>query len=103
MIEHRVTLPDGRTLALAEYGRPDGPVVVFLPCAPGSRRLDPDPAATAGAGVRLIVVDRPGYGESTPLADGVASTLADRGDDVAAALSALEVAEASIVGWSNGG
>ena len=53
---------------------PHGPVVVFLPCAPGSRRLDPDPAATAAAGVRLLVVDRPGYGESSPVADGVAST-----------------------------
>jgi len=103
MTEHRVTLPDGRTLALAEYGRSDGPVVVLLPCAPGSRHLDPDPAATAAAGVRLLVVDRPGYGESSPLPAGVASTLAARGDDVAAALRALDVAEAGVVGWSNGG
>jgi pimeloyl-ACP methyl ester carboxylesterase len=103
MIEHRVTLPDGRVLAVAEYGRPDGPVVVFLPCAPGSRRLDPDPGATAAAGVRLLVVDRAGYGASSPVAAGVASTLADRGDDVAAALPSLGVAEAAVIGWSNGG
>jgi pimeloyl-ACP methyl ester carboxylesterase len=103
MTEHRVTLPDGRTLALAEYGDPDGPVVVFLPSAPGSRRIDPDPAATGAAGVRLLVVDRPGYGASSPVPAGVASTLPARADDVAAALAALHVADAAIVGWSNGG
>jgi len=103
MTEHRVTLPDGRTLALAEYGRPDGPVVVFLPCAPGSRLIDPDPAATAAAGVRLLVVDRPGYGESSPVAAGVASTLPALADDVAIALASLGVTNAGVVGWSNGG
>jgi pimeloyl-ACP methyl ester carboxylesterase len=103
MTEHRVTLPDRRTLALAEYGRPDGPVVVLLPCAPGSRRLDPDPAATGAAGVRLLVVDRPGYGESSPVAAGVASTLPALADDVATALATLGVTDAGVVGWSNGG
>jgi pimeloyl-ACP methyl ester carboxylesterase len=102
MTEHRVTLPDGRLLALAEYGNPDGPAVVLLPSAPGSRRLDPDPGATASAGVRLLVVDRPGYGESSPVPGGVASTLTRLGDDVAAALAAL-VDDAGVVGWSNGG
>ena len=103
MTEHRVTLPDGPTLSLAEYRDPDGPVVVFLPSAPGSRRIDPDPAATAAAGVRLLVVDRPGYGESTPLPTGVAATLTGVADDVAAALGALGIGDAGVVGWSNGG
>jgi pimeloyl-ACP methyl ester carboxylesterase len=103
MTEHRVTLPDGRILALTEYGNPDGPVVVLLPSAPGSRRLDPDPGATADAGVRLLVVDRPGYGESSPVPDGTASTLTGLADDVAAAMAALGVDDAGVVGWSNGG
>jgi len=103
MTEHRVPLPDGRILALAEYGDPHGPVVVLLPCAPGSRRLDPDPSVTAAAGVRLLVVDRPGYGESSPVPDGVASSLPHLADDVAAGLGALGVTDTAVVGWSNGG
>ena len=52
----------------ARHRRPrDGPVVVLCHPAPGSRTLDPDPAATAAAGVRLVSLDRPGYGGSSPV------------------------------------
>jgi pimeloyl-ACP methyl ester carboxylesterase len=101
--DHLVTLPDGRILAFDEYGDPDGPVVVLLPGTPGSRRLDPDPAATTAAGVRLLVVDRPGYGASSPWPSDAAPTLDLIGDDVAEALTRLGVAEAAVVGWSSGG
>ena len=61
-------LADGRQLAWAEWGDPRGSPVVFLHPSPGSRMLCPDVHATARAGVRLITVDRPGYGGSDPVA-----------------------------------
>ena len=101
--EHRIERPDGRTVAVAETGDPRGPAVVLAHPAPGSRLLDPDPAATRAAGVRLIAVDRPGYGASTPFADGVTPTIPSHADDIAAALAALGVSDVGAVGWSAGG
>jgi pimeloyl-ACP methyl ester carboxylesterase len=100
---HLIELTDGRTLAVGETGAADGPVVVFLPSAPGSRLIDPDPAATAAAGVRLLTIDRPGYGGSSPLAEGVAPSVAAVADDVAFALTQLGVTDAAVAGWSSGG
>ncbi len=101
--DHRVALPDGRTLGVSDAGDPTGPVVVLLHPAPGSRLLDPDPAATGAAGVRLIGVDRPGYGASTALPDGAVPTITGYADDAAAALAALGIDDAAVVGWSAGG
>lgn len=103
MQTHLVDLPDGRTLAVGETGTADGPVVVFLPSAPGSRLIDPDPAATRAAGVRLLTIDRPGYGASSPLAEGAVPSVADTADDLAFALAALGVTDAAVAGWSSGG
>ncbi len=48
------------------YGPADGFPVVFHSGSPGSRWKRPDVvAATAASGVRLLVLDRPGYGGST--------------------------------------
>jgi pimeloyl-ACP methyl ester carboxylesterase len=64
-----VRLPDGRRLAFAEYGPPDGAPCLVLSGMPGSR-LAPAwafPAhLLADRGVRLLGVDRPGYGRSDP-------------------------------------
>jgi pimeloyl-ACP methyl ester carboxylesterase len=99
---HRITLPDGRTVAIDDRGPHDDAVVVFHHAAPGSRLFDPDPAATAAAGVRLLTVDRPGYGLSSPPAPG-APSIAAMVDDVAFALDSLGVGEVAVGGWSNGG
>jgi pimeloyl-ACP methyl ester carboxylesterase len=101
--DHTVTLPDGRTVAVDEHGTPDGPVVTFLHSSPGSRLYDPDPVATTGAGIRLLTLDRAGYGASSPAPEGPAPTIAERADDVAAALAALGVTSTAVVGWSHGG
>lgn len=100
---HLLHRPDGRVVAVDVTGPEDGPVVVFLHSSPGSRRFDPDPAATAAAGVRLVTIDRPGYGASTAWADDVVPTIAGCADDVAAALDHLDAVEAAVVGWSAGG
>jgi pimeloyl-ACP methyl ester carboxylesterase len=101
--QHRIIRPDGRTVAVAETGDPVGSAVVLAHPAPGSRLLDPDPAATRAAGVRLISVDRPGYGGSTPVADGVPPAIPSHADDIAATLEALGVSDVAAVGWSAGG
>jgi pimeloyl-ACP methyl ester carboxylesterase len=101
--DHVVTMRDGRRVAVDEHGTAGGPVVVLLHSTPGSRLLDPDPAVTAEAGVRLLTLDRPGYGDSSPLAEGTASTVADRADDVASVLASLGISHAAIAGWSHGG
>jgi pimeloyl-ACP methyl ester carboxylesterase len=103
MTEHRIERPDGRTVAVHDAGDPAGPVVVLCHPAPGSRLLDPDPAATAAAGVRLVGVDRPGYGASTPIPGGTVPTIPAFADDVAAVLDALGAGSAALVGWSAGG
>jgi len=63
---HSFTLPDGRKLSYAEYGQADGfPVFVlqsFLQARVGhSRDLE---AINLKHKIRIIVVDRPGYGAS---------------------------------------
>ncbi|KAI1132043.1 alpha/beta hydrolase fold protein [Nemania abortiva] len=60
-------LPDGRTLGYAQYGLSDGPAVFYLHGLPGSRMegaLFDAPAITPLA--RIIAVERPGYGLSSP-------------------------------------
>lgn len=72
--------PDGRTLRYCLYGPADGFPVVFHSGSPGTRWKRPDGAAAAAASrVRLLVLDRPGYGGSTrrpgrSVADVVADT-----------------------------
>jgi pimeloyl-ACP methyl ester carboxylesterase len=101
--DHLVELPDGRTLALRATGPEEGPVVVLCHSAPGSRALDPDPAATAAAGVRLVTADRAGYGASTPVPAGTVPTIPGYADDLAAGLAHLGVTDAGVAGWSAGG
>ncbi|MDA0351956.1 MAG: alpha/beta hydrolase [Chloroflexi bacterium] len=100
---HLVTLPDGRSLALDEAGDPNGAPVVLLSSAPGSRRFDPDVSATTAAGIRLLTVDRPGYGASTPLAEGTAPSWGAFADDLAHALGQIGIERTAVAGWSNGG
>lgn len=63
----RVSLDGDRQLAYAEYGRSDGPPVVFLHGTPGSRLLGRLLEPTASdLGLRVLAPDRPGYGRSSP-------------------------------------
>ena len=78
-------------------------VVVLCHSGPGAGSFDPDPTATQASGVRLLSVDRPGYGGSQPLADGACATAASTADDLAAVLDSLGVERAGVVGWSSGG
>ncbi|WP_214403904.1 alpha/beta fold hydrolase [Pseudonocardia lacus] len=98
--------PDGRRVAVHDLtpGAPDGaPVVLLGHVAPGAGNFDPDPEVTAANGVRLLSLDRPGYGGSDPV-DGFA-TVDSAADDAAALLEAVLApgTRAGAAGWSAGG
>lgn len=95
-----VELPDGRTLAYADLGDPDGEVVVLHHGYPNSRVLGARFAAPArGLGVRLVVPDRPGIGRSDPLHG---RSFRDWPADLVALADSLGVESVPIVGVSAG-
>ena len=67
-LEGTVLLRDGRSIGFAEYGTPDGAPIFWFPGTPGGRRQIPPRARKAAEQrkVRLIAVERPGLGASTP-------------------------------------
>jgi pimeloyl-ACP methyl ester carboxylesterase len=103
MAEERafVTLRDGRKLAYAEYGRRRGSPAFYFHGTPGGllegRFLD---EAARLQDVRLIAVDRPGYGSSSFMKG---RRLTDWPADVADLADALEIERFAVVGLSGGG
>src|SRR5437660_357614 len=94
-------LPDGRELAWLEVGEPAGPAVLALHGTPGSRRqMVIDDKAIAATGVRLLALDRPGYGHST-LAE--YRHVSDLVTDVTTLADHLEIDRFSVIGYSGGG
>jgi len=94
-------LSDGRLLAYAEYGAPEGFPVFLFHGLPGSRLswgLIPDNPFPPG--LRIIAPDRPGYGKSDPKPD---RTLLDWPEDVAELADALGLEKFAVVGVSGGG
>src|SRR5919106_868863 len=72
---HRTTT--GAAWIPARGGRSHGAeerVVVLCHSAPGAGIFDPDPVQTRARNVRLLSVDRPGYGGSHPVAAGAWAT-----------------------------
>src|SRR5687767_6455328 len=78
-------------------------VVVVCHSAPGAGIFDPDPVQTRARNVRLLSVDRPGYGGSHPVASGAWATVASAADDLAVVLDGLHGERVGVVGWSAGG
>jgi pimeloyl-ACP methyl ester carboxylesterase len=78
-------------------------VVVLCHSAPGAGIFDPDPLETRARNVRLLSVDRPGYGGSHPVAAGAWATVAAAADDLAAVLDGMHVDRVGVAGWSAGG
>src|SRR5205814_6104934 len=93
-------LADGRGLAYDDVGDPAGRPVVFLHGCPGSRlSRHPDDTIAAALGVRLVAVDRPGYGAS----DASEGDELAQADDVIALIGALGLERVAVLGWSSGG
>ncbi|MBW2412988.1 MAG: alpha/beta hydrolase [Deltaproteobacteria bacterium] len=96
-----VELEDGRDLAFAEYGDPDGTPVFGFHGTPGSRaQLATADAPARAAGIRVISPDRPGYGASTFSPQ---RALVDWPQDVAALAGYLGIDEFGVFGVSGGG
>jgi pimeloyl-ACP methyl ester carboxylesterase len=95
-----VDLPDGRRLAYAEYGDPQGHPTLYFHGLPGSR-LEAVLAAesAARAGIRLIASDRPGIGGSDAQPH---RTLVNWPTDVLRLVDHLRIPRFSIVGVSGG-
>jgi pimeloyl-ACP methyl ester carboxylesterase len=93
-------LGDGRHLGYAEYGDRAGQPVLYFPGTPGSRLLYPPEEPTRELGVRLIVVERPGFGRSDPLPG---RTLLDWPRDVDEFALGLGLDRFPVVGISAGG
>lgn len=66
-MDRTLRLPSGRTVGFADHGHPGDTAVIWCHGGPGSR-LEPAYVAPAAveAGLRLVGIDRPGYGLSTP-------------------------------------
>lgn len=97
-----IRLPDGRRASVHELAAGTGRTVVLCHAAPGSGAFDPDPDATRSRDIRLLAVDRPGYGASDPRTDTFA-TVGGAADDLAAVLDARGIGRVSVAGWSAGG
>jgi pimeloyl-ACP methyl ester carboxylesterase len=94
-----IQLADKRILAYAEYGDPAGSPVFFFHGIPGSRIFRPPDEITAKMGVRLICIDRPGYGLSTFQPN---RRILDWPQDVTALADHLGLEQFAVAGHSGG-
>lgn len=98
--EGTLVRPDGRTVAWSECGSAGGRPVLRLPGTPGSRRsLPADLAPWTARGLRLITVERPGFGASTRLPG---RGFTEHADDLAAILDRLAMERLPVYGGSGG-
>lgn len=94
-------LRDGRHLGWSEWGRDGGIPLLRLQGTPGSRlSRNPDPAIWSELELRVITIDRPGFGRSTALPG---RGLAAVADDLAELLDELGIARVHVYGQSGGG
>lgn len=101
-LEGSVAVRDGRRLSFAEYGSPRGPALVWMHGTPGARRQIPMDARryATEAGLRIIGIDRPGIGSSSPY---LYPNLLDWAQDLELLLDALAVDRVRVIGLSGGG
>ena len=94
------TLRDGRTIGYAESGSADGFPIFMIPGYGHSRLAKhPDAGLTSAAGARLISVDLPGLGVSSP---SPGYTLLAWAKDARQLLDQLGIDRFSVLGWSWG-
>ena len=100
-IGNGIRLRDGRRLAYAEYGKPEGKPIFYFHGLFGSRlERHPDNSIAISLGARIITIDRPGCGLSD-FKPG--RKLLDWPDDVAELANTLKIDRFAVVGVSGGG
>jgi pimeloyl-ACP methyl ester carboxylesterase len=101
-VEGTVGLGGKRRLGFAEFGPPDGRAVVWLHGTPGARRQIPHEARAYAEreGVRIVGIDRPGIGSSTPH---LYSSLVHFADDLEIIAERLDLDPLVVIGLSGGG
>ncbi len=101
-LEGNIAVGDDRQLGFAEFGDPQGRAVFWLHGTPGARRQIPTEARVYAEdnGVRLIGIDRPGIGSSTPFQY---DTVVAFAEDLRTAADTLGIGKMAVVGLSGGG
>ena len=101
-LEGNVAVGDRRKLGFAEFGDPQGRAIFWLHGTPGARRQIPVEARVFAEknGIRLIGVDRPGIGSSTPHEY---QKVIDFADDLRTVADTLGIDKMEIIGLSGGG
>lgn len=91
-----------RRIGISEYGKLDGPLVLWFHGTPGARRQFPPVGREAAIelGLHVVLVERPGTGASTPHRY---RQVADFAADAAAVADHLGYDEFAVVGLSGGG
>jgi pimeloyl-ACP methyl ester carboxylesterase len=99
--EQHIILKDGRKLGYADFGKEDGFRVLLFHGTPGSRLwFTDDDTKSIARGLRLIAVDRPGFGISDRK---IKRTVLDWPNDVIELADQLQLNRFSVVGVSGGG
>jgi len=101
-LEGAIVLSDGRQLGYAEFGPVSGRPLLWFHGTPGARRQIAPEAREAAceSGVRIIAVERPGIGASTPH---LYRAVVDFAADIEHLLDALEIERVAVAGLSGGG
>jgi pimeloyl-ACP methyl ester carboxylesterase len=101
-LEGNIAVGDDRQIGFAEFGDPQGRAVFWLHGTPGARRQIPMEARVYAEQrqIRLIGVDRPGIGSSTPHQYDTVFAFAD---DLRTIADTLGIDKFEVIGLSGGG
>ena len=101
-LEGTVMVAPGRRLAFSEFGPRGGRPVVWMHGTPGARRQIPQSARLAAdeLDIRIVGIDRPGVGDSTPVLYG---SLLDFAPDLMRLADELDLKRFAMLGLSGGG
>lgn len=101
-LEGTVAVRGDRRLSFAEYGSRRGPAIVWMHGTPGARRQVPLEVREHAErhGLRILALDRPGIGSSTPY---LYPDILDWTHDLELVLETLAIDTVRIIGLSGGG
>jgi pimeloyl-ACP methyl ester carboxylesterase len=101
-LEGNIAVGDDRQIGFAEFGDPQGRAVFWLHGTPGARRQIPMEARVYAEQrqIRLIGIDRPGIGSSTPYQYDNVFAFAD---DMRTIADTLGIDKMEVIGLSGGG